>query len=498
MLKLIDRIFISDLTVKPNLLHKIVTFFMVLILLYSTFHLFGIEKIEEIERNTKAITPVLSSPCIYNNANLAFNEDDVKYINKVNSNFLASLEQPEIVIYTDTGTITDINSQANKIFNEKGIGHAKHNNGILIYINTNTSPKIRIEVGYGLEDVINDAKAGRIIDDNIKRINENKQLKEFDNKELSQLVTYIFSDIAHIIAEKYGINIGLNITAPEQSSVVSTMTNDYIDDTKEKLTVHYKLITKEASEIYIYLFVIMIILLYFRALKYRYVYITFLLLSIIGYLAYAVLNGTWVTILLSLLFLPLVITAFSNAKYYRDDMNEVRVYKMPHLMLFLRSLYHYPEGEQFEDIAYRYCLNTFITFYGIGLFLLLMLQKYGLENIYVLFAILVFFIVSIIVLVRDVASRVVIPYGIYSAIFTALMVDSNMIFAMYLLIAAIVLVIYNLFVGFNILGMMSEANLEFSIKGIFYLLLFIVRIILMILTAGRIGGGSSGGGGASR
>lgn len=353
-------------------------------------------------------------------------------------------------------------------------------------------------MGYGLEDVINDAKAGRIIDDNIKRINESKQLKEFDNNELSQLVTYIFSDIAHIIAEKYGINIVLNIAAPEQSSTVSTMAKNYIDDTKERLTVNYTLITKEVSEIYKYLFVIMIILLYFRALKYRYVYITFLSLSIIGYISYAVLNGTWVTILLSLLFLPLIITAFSNATYYRDDMDEVRVYKMPHLMLFLRSLFHSPEGEQFENIVYRYCLNTFITFYGIGLFLLLMLQKYGLENIYVLFAILVFFIVSIIVLVRDEAARVVIPYSIYSAIFTALMIDSNMIFAIYLLIAAIVLVIYNLFVGYNIMNMMEDSNLEFSLKGIFYLLFFIVRIILMILTAGRIGGGSSGGGGARR
>lgn len=217
-------------------------------------------------------------------------------------------------------------------------------------------------MGYGLEDVINDAKAGRIIDDNIKRINESKQLKEFDNNELSQLVTYIFSDIAHIIAEKYGINIVLNIAAPEQSSTVSTMAKNYIDDTKERLTVNYTLITKEVSEIYKYLFVIMIILLYFRALKYRYVYITFLSLSIIGYISYAVLNGTWVTILLSLLFLPLIITAFSNATYYRDDMDEVRVYKMPHLMLFLRSLFHSPEGEQFENIVYRYCLNTFITF----------------------------------------------------------------------------------------------------------------------------------------
>lgn len=353
-------------------------------------------------------------------------------------------------------------------------------------------------MGYGLEDVINDAKAGRIIDDNIKRINESKQLKEFDNNELSQLVTYIFSDIAHIIAEKYGINIVLNIAAPEQSSTVSTMAKNYIDDTKERLTVNYTLITKEVSEIYKYLFVIMIILLYFRALKYRYVYITFLSLSIIGYISYAVLNGTWVTILLSLLFLPLIITAFSNATYYRDDMDEVRVYKMPHLMLFLRSLFHSPEGEQFENIVYRYCLNTFITFYGIGLFLLLMLQKYGLENIYVLFAILVFFIVSIIVLVRDEAARVVIPYSIYSAIFTALIIDSNMIFAIYLLIAAIVLVIYNLFVGYNIMNMMEDSNLEFSLKGIFYLLFFLVRIILMILTAGRIGGGSSGGGGARR
>ena len=50
------------------------------------------------------------------------------------------------------------------LFRQWGIGDRKLNNGILILVAV-AEKKSRIEVGYGLEGAVNDAKAGRIMDE---------------------------------------------------------------------------------------------------------------------------------------------------------------------------------------------------------------------------------------------------------------------------------------------------------------------------------------------
>lgn len=56
-----------------------------------------------------------------------------------------------------------IEDYAVELFRRFGIGDAKKNNGILILVSV-SDRELRIEVGYGLEGIINDGKAGRIRD----------------------------------------------------------------------------------------------------------------------------------------------------------------------------------------------------------------------------------------------------------------------------------------------------------------------------------------------
>ncbi|MFN7161273.1 MAG: TPM domain-containing protein [Candidatus Gracilibacteria bacterium] len=59
-----------------------------------------------------------------------------------------------------------VESYANELFRTWGIGEKTKNNGVLLLFGLDER-KIRIEVGYGLEGVLTDALAGRIINDEI-------------------------------------------------------------------------------------------------------------------------------------------------------------------------------------------------------------------------------------------------------------------------------------------------------------------------------------------
>ena len=60
----------------------------------------------------------------------------------------------------------EINDFATRLFEKWGIGKKGKDNGILL-IAAIEDRKVRIEVGYGLEGLIPDAKAGRLLDENV-------------------------------------------------------------------------------------------------------------------------------------------------------------------------------------------------------------------------------------------------------------------------------------------------------------------------------------------
>ena len=69
-----------------------------------------------------------------------------------------------VVVTVDTVGDSDIESYATDLFRSFGIGDKDKNNGLLILLAVNDR-KSRIEVGYGLEEVLNDSKTGRFQDD---------------------------------------------------------------------------------------------------------------------------------------------------------------------------------------------------------------------------------------------------------------------------------------------------------------------------------------------
>lgn len=58
----------------------------------------------------------------------------------------------------------DVEAYANRLYRSWGIGSKDTDNGILLLLAVEPR-KVRIEVGYGLEGDLNDAKAGRLLDD---------------------------------------------------------------------------------------------------------------------------------------------------------------------------------------------------------------------------------------------------------------------------------------------------------------------------------------------
>lgn len=129
----------------------------------------------------------------------------------VNLHFHFIKEKPQIVTYIEDSPPNneDIVKRANTLFNEIGIGSAEYNNGVLIYLAADTM-SFKIEVGYGLEDVITDSTAGRILDNAIYNAGGKDNISESN---ISSVLLSIFTDTAKITAKKYNIDISKDLNA---------------------------------------------------------------------------------------------------------------------------------------------------------------------------------------------------------------------------------------------------------------------------------------------
>ncbi len=104
----------------------------------------------------------------------------------------------------------DIESYANRLFRSWGIGDREKNNGLLILLAPNER-QIRVEVGYGLEGRINDAKAGRLIDE--------YAYGYLADDEFDEGLYQLYNALLDEVYAEYGMETPENVAAPEASRI---------------------------------------------------------------------------------------------------------------------------------------------------------------------------------------------------------------------------------------------------------------------------------------
>lgn len=459
------------------------------LVLFSSFFVLFFE-IVNIDKQIEYKTIYISN-YIFDKAKIFSNSNDISYIDGINKTFQASKESPEIVIYTDKNEITDINSQTNEIFNDRGIGSAEYNNGVLVYVNTTPSPKLRVEVGYGLEDVINDAKAGRIIDDNIAKVN-NKPLAEYNNDELSKLLPLIFNDIAAIVADKYKIDI---------SQIDGTNISNILEYEKH-IRIDYSI--KDVEPYLIYLFILTAVLLFIIIIMSNFAYALFIisLFAVAGYAVY--LYESIVVVMFAVIFyiLPFIVSSWSEKGYNRTG--------------YIRDFHSFLElftysGYSYFTIASRFVFVAGFVFTAIYFLLIKAFVLYGFGTIIFIVAIIVFML-SILLMQYRQAYVVMLLYSFSLSLLLATYgLYYKDLFLLYLLFSPLSFLIgYSIYE--NVLGIPHKHLTFFTIFEITFL--SILSIIMHSSSKGgrsrsrsfrvggssgrRSGGGRSGGGGARR
>lgn len=116
------------------------------------------------------VTPVLGADIPKPTNNFYVNDfagilsqDTIDYIMDTNIDLNDKTGAQIVVVTMDTLDGDDLETFATDLFRSYGIGDAGEDNGVLLLL-VKEDRDIRIEVGYGLEGAINDAKAGRILD----------------------------------------------------------------------------------------------------------------------------------------------------------------------------------------------------------------------------------------------------------------------------------------------------------------------------------------------
>lgn len=144
--------------------------------------------------------PEPTSAFYVNDFSGVLSEQSRTYIVETNVQLRGRTGAQVVVVTMETLSGSDLNTFATDLFRHYGIGDATKNNGVLLLVVTGDRD-LRLEVGYGLEGAINDAKAGRILDEYVvPYLAENKWDEGIVNG---------FNAIMQEVRTEYGIEAGV-------------------------------------------------------------------------------------------------------------------------------------------------------------------------------------------------------------------------------------------------------------------------------------------------
>lgn len=132
---------------------------------------------------------------ISDNANM-LNKETKKKIYDLNKQLAASTNgaQLQVVTVPELPSGESIESYAEKIFNQLGIGNKDENNGVL-YLIALEDREFRLEVGYGLEGLITDSTADDII-------NDDDVVEDFGDEKYDTAVSQVVDEVFEIMNSK--------------------------------------------------------------------------------------------------------------------------------------------------------------------------------------------------------------------------------------------------------------------------------------------------------
>lgn len=153
-----------------------------------------------------------SNVYVYDDDNL-FDESTERQINSM----LIELEKKtdaEFVVNTVQSLLgKEIEDYSIKVANELGIGKKDKDNGVLLLI-SRSDTRVRLEIGKGLEGVLNDAKCGRILDKYFVPYRDNDEYSEATKLTVQAVINEIAKDAGVLID-----GVDESITAPEPDKI---------------------------------------------------------------------------------------------------------------------------------------------------------------------------------------------------------------------------------------------------------------------------------------
>lgn len=150
-----------------------------------------------LSQNSLAIVSPKSNFYVNDYADI-LDSDTENYIININKELYEKCGAQIVVVTVKNLEGNSLEQYANTLFRNFGIGSRSKNNGVLLLLSLEER-QVRIEVGYGLEGVLNDGKTGRILDEYV--------VPHFKNNNWNLGIKSGFNEILDVVCNEYNISI---------------------------------------------------------------------------------------------------------------------------------------------------------------------------------------------------------------------------------------------------------------------------------------------------